>query len=93
MKRLGNKWLMSAFVIVLTVAVAFLWTMRRYQRTSPDRMEDRYAHRITPYTSSSDRDCDGIDDQTDILEGAIRYIASRPKYKSKYYVDGYPDDG
>lgn len=56
-------------------------------------MEDRYTHRITPYISSSDRDGDGMDDQTDILEGAIRYIAARPKYKSKYYAEGYPDDG
>ena len=27
------------------------------------------------------------------LEGALHYVASRPKYKSRYYQTGYPDDG
>ena len=39
-----------------------------------------------------DKDNDGIDDQTDILQGALEYIDSHPKYKSKYYQTGYPDD-
>lgn len=43
--------------------------------------------------STADKDGDGIDDQTDILQGALDYIASKPKYKSKYYQTGYPDDG
>ena len=42
--------------------------------------------------SSVDRDGDGIDDQTDILQGARDYIASQPVYKSQYYSIGYPDD-
>lgn len=33
-----------------------------------------------------------IDDQTDILKSVRNYIATRPKYKSKYYTTGYPDD-
>ena len=39
-----------------------------------------------------DMDGDGIDDQTDILQGARAYIASNPVYKSRYYETGYPDD-
>lgn len=46
-----------------------------------------------PYISQTDSDGDGIDDQTDILESARAYLATRPKYKSKYYAGGYPDDG
>lgn len=45
------------------------------------------------YISSIDKDGDGIDDQTDILNGAKDYVAKKPKYKSKYYNSGYPDDG
>lgn len=48
---------------------------------------------IKTYVSDIDKDNDGIDDQTDILMGARRYIATKPKYKSKYYSNGYPDDG
>lgn len=47
---------------------------------------------IVPYISSIDKDNDGIDDQTDILNNAKDYIKTNPKYKSKYYSTGYPDD-
>ena len=42
--------------------------------------------------SDIDKDNDGIDDQTDILINAREYISTTPKYKSKYYSSGYPDD-
>lgn len=47
---------------------------------------------IEDYISSTDCDSDGIDDQTDILNGARAYVATKPYYKSKYYSGGYPDD-
>ena len=39
-----------------------------------------------------DKDGDGVDDQTDILQNAKAYLATKPKYKSIYYDGGYPDD-
>lgn len=47
---------------------------------------------INVYTSSIDKDNDNIDDQTDILNSVRDYLATNPKYKSKYYSTGYPDD-
>ena len=47
---------------------------------------------IEAYKSNIDKDNDGIDDQTDILNNANNYIKTNPKYKSKYYNTGYPDD-
>lgn len=47
---------------------------------------------VDTYISQVDKDLDGVDDQTDILEGVRNYIAKKPKYKSKYYATGYPDD-
>lgn len=47
---------------------------------------------IETYKSSIDKDNDGIDDQTDILNNANNYIKTNPKYKSKYYNTGYPND-
>ena len=47
---------------------------------------------IKDYYSEIDKDADGIDDQTDILKGVRAYIKTEPKYKSVYYVSGYPDD-
>ena len=48
---------------------------------------------IETYKSNVDKDNDGIDDQTDILNNVRDYIATKPQYESKYYAGGYPDDG
>lgn len=48
---------------------------------------------IADIKSQVDQDQDGIDDQTDILISAREYLSTNPKYKSKYYGFGYPDDG
>ena len=48
---------------------------------------------IENYISDFDMDEDGIDDQTDILNSVKEYISTKPKYKSKYYANGYPNDG
>ena len=47
---------------------------------------------IENYVSNIDKDNDFIDDQTDILNNAKEYIKTKPKYKSKYYSTGYPND-
>ena len=50
-------------------------------------------NRAIPIVKSNiDKDNDGIDDQTDILNNARDYIKTKPKYKSKYYTTGYPND-
>ncbi len=43
--------------------------------------------------SSVDYDNDGIDDYTDILNGALEEGKKRPTYKSVYYDGGYPPEG
>lgn len=48
---------------------------------------------IETYKSNVDKDNDGIDDQTDILNNVRDYIATKPQYEGKYYAGGYPDDG
>lgn len=74
-------------------AAGFLLSHGFLQHTSAKRLEDKYEGEIVSFKSSNDQDKDGIDDQTDMLEGALHYIRTRPKYKSKYYETGYPDDG
>ena len=69
------------------------YALFRYQNTSAERLPDRYDGVIEQIHSAADEDRDGMDDQTDSLEGALHYVASRPKYKSRYYQTGYPDDG
>ena len=42
--------------------------------------------------SDIDYDNDDIDDYSDILEGAKKFINKKPRYKSAYYDGGYPTD-
>ena len=44
---------------------------------------------LSPY----DADGDGIDDQTDILEGAKAYVRTRPVYDTSYFEGGWPPEG
>jgi hypothetical protein len=48
---------------------------------------------ITVIKSDIDYDNDGIDDYTDIVQCALAYGKTRPKYKSAYYEGGYPPSG
>lgn len=45
------------------------------------------------YKSKVDKNKDGVDDQTEILRGALKYVKTNPKYKSEYYQGGWPTDG
>lgn len=47
---------------------------------------------IETVLSGSDYNQNGIDDYTDILLGARQDAQNKPKYKSAYYIGGYPPD-
>ncbi len=80
------------FIILVVVAVILAGIFFRYQHTSPKRLPDLSEKKYEQVHSLVDYDQDGIDDQTDILQGALDYINTQPKYKSKYYNSGYPND-
>ena len=76
------------FIIISVILVALLY----FFNTIPHKQYSNSDFNIETYISSFDKDNDGIDDQTDILNNVRTYIAKKPKYKSKYYETGYPDD-
>ena len=76
-------------IIILISVITYLLFIFNY---IPHKMYSNEDFNIKTYTSSIDKDNDGIDDQTDILNNVREYIATKPKYKSKYYATGYPDD-
>ena len=78
-----------AIVLVLLVIFYALYIFNYI----PHKMYTNKDFNITTYISKIDKDGDGIDDQTDILNNVRDYISTKPKYKSKYYANGYPDDG
>ena len=87
-----KKVAITILVCVCIIICSFIYILTHYQNTSSERLPDRYDEDIIQVQSKVDKDNDGIDDQTDILQGALEYIDSHPKYKSKYYQTGYPDD-
>lgn len=79
-------------VAVMITGSGVYFTTHRPQNTSAERLEDVTTEQLPVYVSEVDMDNDGLDDQTDLLQGALDYVATKPKYKSKYYTSGYPDD-
>ena len=74
------------------LALALIYVLYRFNYLPhPKYTNEKFG--IETYRSQVDRDGDGVDDQTDILQSVRAYLATRPKYKSKYYATGYPDDG
>lgn len=58
----------------------------------PHKKHTQQSFHIAAYISKVDKDDDGVDDQTDLLQSVRAYLDTKPKYKSKYYASGYPDD-
>lgn len=75
-------------LIILFLSIYLLY----YLNYLPHKKYTNKDFDIETYKSQVDKDNDGLDDQTDILKNTRAYIATKPKYKSKYYETGYPND-
>ncbi len=73
----------TIFILIITLYILNYIPHKKY--TDED-------FNIETYKSEIDKDNDSIDDQTDILNNVRKYIETKPKYKSKYYKTGYPND-
>ena len=76
-------------VIGIVLILCIIYLIKDYLNSSILEYNNEYFN-IPDYISSVDKDNDGIDDQTDILNNAKKYIETKPKYKSEYYDGGYP---
>lgn len=78
------------FGIILGLIIIYF--ILDYLSLIPKKYYDDKDFNIVSYQSLIDKDNDGIDDANDIYLSAKEYVAKKPKYKSKYYQNGYPDD-
>lgn len=78
-------------IIILAILLSLILTLYNFNYF-PHKKYTNQDFDIKTYKSAIDKDNDGIDDQTDILQNTRKYIAKKPKYKSKYYETGYPND-
>lgn len=86
-----SQYKMIVYAILMVTLVLLIFFLYRWNiiehRSFPNASFD-----IETYVSANDQDQDGIDDQTDILQGVRAYVSTKPLYKSKYYDTGYPND-
>lgn len=80
--------LLLIFIIIVVLSITILYKLS----IIPHKQYTNSDFNIETYISNMDKDSDGIDDQTDILNNVKRYIQTKPKYQSKYYNTGYPND-
>lgn len=84
---------MKKKLLIIIICIFIILYLLYYFNYIPHKKYTNNYFNIKTYISNIDKDNDGMDDQTDILNGARKYISMKPKYKSKYYNTGYPNDG
>lgn len=88
MKKIKKIFIIIIIVFMLfTFGTTILLIYHKYKKAySADDFN------IETLKSQTDYDNDGIDDYTDILQGAKIEAKNKPKYKSAYYAGGYPPE-
>ena len=86
------KVLLILVIILLLIAIIATITYVIWTKESNRVVYYAKDFGIEVLKSKNDEDGDGIDDYTDILEGAKLEAERKPRYKSEYYVGGYPPD-
>ena len=79
----------TLIIVILIIIVLYALYYFNY---IPHKKYTNKDFNIMTYKSKIDKDNDGIDDQTDILNNVREYVKTKPKYKSKYYSTGYSND-
>ncbi len=88
----NKKKVIGIWIVIFLIMVTCLIVILYYFNYIPHKKYSNEYFNIETYISSVDKDNDGIDDQSDILNSVKEYISTKPQYKSKYYDTGYPND-
>ena len=86
-----NKVIRVLLIIFVISIIIILLIMNKFNML-PQKSYSASDFNITVIKSDNDFDLDGIDDYTDILQGAKIEANNKPKYKSAYYNGGYPPE-
>ena len=80
-------------IVILVIVLGVVYHFLDYYNLIPRKYYSSEDFNIEYQLSGNDYDGDGIDDYIEMLNGARKFIEKKPKYKSEYYVGGYPPDG
>ncbi len=83
-----NRWVIIVLAFLVIALIFFIFKSYLFSKQSYTNKD----FEITPVISSVDFNGNGIDDYTDILNGAKLEAKNHPKYDGKYYEEGYPPD-
>jgi len=78
-----------SFIIIVAVIFAVLVLLKNFNML-PEKIYYAEDFNIQVIKSENDLDSDGIDDYSDILQGAKLEAENKPAYRSGYYDGGYP---
>ena len=84
------KVLLIISIILLLIAIVAITTYVIWTLQANKQVYYAKDFGLETLKSQKDKDADGIDDYTDILEGAKIEAERSPRYNSEYYVGGYP---
>lgn len=80
-------------IIILSFLLIILYLILKYSGLIKERYYTSEYFNIEVVKSDIDYNNNGIDDYTDIVNGAIIEGKKKPKYHSAYYDLGYPPEG
>jgi uncharacterized protein YijF (DUF1287 family) len=86
MKKIIKMFIVLIIILIITFILLYC------NNLIPKKSYEAENFNIEIIKSKTDYDNDGLDDYTDILEGALKEALNHPKYKSAYYSGGYPPD-
>lgn len=84
------KKILITFIILFLLIIIILLGYILYQKYKKVYYAEDF--NIEKLISKTDYDNDGLDDYSDILEGAKIEAKNKPTYRSAYYSGGYPPD-
>ena len=79
--------------LILLIILSGGYYLLDYYNLIPKKYYKDIDFNIEYIYSGNDYDDDGLDDYVEMLNGARKFIEEKPKYKSEYYVGGYPPKG
>lgn len=82
----------KVFIILIIIFIVFICVLLLYTYQNTKNSYTSKDFQIEEIKSKTDYDNDGIDDYTDILQGAKIEAKKKPTYRSAYYSGGYPPD-
>ena len=90
MKKINRKRTICLIALLAALLLISVFFLPHHQRTSAKRLPDQYHAQVPQFHSAVDKDGDGIDDQMDILQGALAYVSTQRSTRADITAPAIP---